>query len=250
MGGERKDIGMRIDGRAAADLRPIDIVPGFLRHPQGSALISCGQTRVLCSAMVAEEVPPWMRQQKRPGGWVTGEYAMLPAATSERGRRETAKPNGRSMEIQRLIGRCLRAAIDLDQLGPRTLYVDCDVLDADGGTRCAAVTGAMVAVEMAVAKLMAAGILAQNPVRQRIAAVSVGIVDGETLLDLCYQEDVRADVDMNVVMTDDGRLVEVQATAEGEPFPVAQFDALLALAGDGIRRLAVAQRDVLAAAQP
>jgi len=241
---------MRIDGRGAADLRPIDIIPGFLRHPQGSALISCGQTRVLCSAMVAEEVPPWMRQQKRPGGWITGEYAMLPAATGERGRRETAKPSGRSMEIQRLIGRCLRAAVDLDRLGPRTLYIDCDVLDADGGTRCAAVTGAMVALELAVASLLAAGTIAASPIRRRIAAVSVGIVAGEPLLDLCYQEDVRADVDMNVVMTDDGRLVEVQATAEGEPFPVAQFNALLELAGGGIRRLAEAQRAVLAKASP
>jgi ribonuclease PH len=236
---------MRIDGRSATDLRPVTIIPGFLRHPEGSALISCGGTRVLCSAMWASDVPPWMKQQKVPGGWITGEYAMLPAATAERGRRDSLKPNGRSLEIQRLIGRCLRAAVDLKKFGSRTLYVDCDVLDADGGTRCASVTGAMVAVEMAVAALMANGTLTENPIRQRIAAVSVGSVGGENLLDLCYEEDVRADVDMNVVMTADGRLVEVQATAEGEPFPVGQFDALLALAKGGIGQLIAAQQATL-----
>lgn len=236
---------MRSDGRDPAALRPISITPGFLRHPHGSALIACGHTRVLCSAMWAEEVPPWMRQQKVSGGWITGEYAMLPAATAERGRRDSAKPNGRSLEIQRLIGRCLRAAVDLNKFGPRTLYVDCDVLDADGGTRCAAITGAMVAVELAVAHLRASGVLNANPIRQRIAAVSVGAVGDENLLDLCYEEDVRADVDMNVIMTADGRLVEVQATAEGEPFARSRLDDLLNLADRGIRELLVAQAAVL-----
>jgi len=235
----------RPDGRGRAELRPVVITPNFLRHPHGSALIACGDTRVLCSAMWVAELPPWMRQQKVPGGWLTGEYAMLPAATAERGRRDTGKPNGRSIEIQRLIGRCLRAAVALDQFGPGTMYLDCEVLDADGGTRCAAITGAMVALELAVARLLADGTFRENPIRHRLAAVSVGAIGPANLLDLCYAEDVQADVDMNVVMTATGRLVEVQATAEGEPFSQERFAALLALAGQGISCLLDIQQTAL-----
>ncbi|MEI6421662.1 MAG: ribonuclease PH, partial [Lentisphaerota bacterium] len=178
---------MRIDGRKAGQLRPVKITPGFLKHPAGSALIEFGNTRVICSASVIEEVPPWMRAQKVSGGWITGEYQMIPASTHDRSKRETNHPSGRTQEIQRLIGRSLRGAVDLEKLGSRTIYIDCEVIDADGGTRCASITGGMVALQLAIKKLIRDGKLSASPVKSNIAAVSVGIYKGEVLLDLCYE---------------------------------------------------------------
>lgn len=228
------------------ELRPVKITPGFQKSPAGSALIECGNTRVICAASILEEVPGWMRAQKVEGGWVTAEYQMLPSATTTRSRRENKSgPGGRSSEIQRLIGRSLRGAVDMQKLGPRTIHIDCDVLDADGGTRCASITGGMVALNLAVKKLMDEGLLEESPVIANVAAVSVGIVDGEPVLDLCYTEDVSADVDMNVVMGEAGKLIEVQATAEGEAFSRKEFDALLDLAEKGIKELLEKQKEVV-----
>jgi len=234
---------MRSGKRSNQDLRPVKITPNFLRYPHGSVLMECGITRIICSAMAVEEVPGWMKHQKVSGGWVTGEYQMIPGATPGRNRRETGRgPSGRSQEIQRLIGRSLRAAVDLEKLGARTIYLDCDVIDADGGTRCAAITGAMVALRLAVNKLMEQEALAEDPICSNIAAVSVGIVDGELMLDLCYEEDSGAEVDMNVIMDDAGNLVEVQATAEGKAFPREQLDSMLTMAASGIRQLLTIQQ--------
>jgi ribonuclease PH len=228
------------------ELRPVKITPGFQKNPAGSVLIECGNTRVICAASVLEDVPPWMRSKECSSGWVTAEYQMLPSSTSTRNRRENKSgPSGRSQEIQRLIGRSLRGAVDMDKLGPRTIHIDCDVLDADGGTRCASITGGMIALNLAVKSLMDKGILTENPVIANIAAVSVGMVDGAPVLDLCYEEDVKADVDMNVVMSADGKLIEVQATAEGEPFSRKELDALLDLADKGIKELLDKQKDVV-----
>ena len=240
----------RFDGRAPGDLRPISIEPGFVRTAAGSALISCGGTRVICTASVVEDVPRWMAGRGR--GWVTAEYGMLPASTGERKQRDAARGrlDGRTVEIQRLIGRSLRGVVDFKALGERTLYVDCDVLEADGGTRCAAVTGGYVALQLALEVLVGAGKLAALPLTQSIAAVSCGVVDGRALLDLDYREDSSAEVDANVVMTGDGGLVEVQATAERTPLSRASLDELLALAAAGIERLRRAQADVLAAPLP
>ncbi|HBC87887.1 MAG TPA: ribonuclease PH [Lentisphaeria bacterium] len=236
---------MRIDGRKNGQLRPVRITPGFLKHPAGSALIEFGNTRVICAASIMEEVPSWMRSQKVPGGWVTGEYQMIPASTPDRTRREINHPSGRTQEIQRLIGRCLRAAVNLGKLGPRSIYIDCEVIDADGGTRCASITGGMVALQLAIRKLMKDGKLAENPILCNIAAVSVGVVKGEVLLDLCYQEDSSADVDMNLIMTDQGRIVEVQATGEESTFSKKEFDSMQKLAEKGINHLFELQKKAL-----
>jgi ribonuclease PH len=238
---------MRADGRAPGRLRPVEILPGFVETAHGSALISVGRTRVICTASVEESVPAWMRGRGR--GWATAEYGMLPASTGERRARDVAKgrPDGRTTEIQRLIGRSLRAVVDLDALGERTVWLDCDVLQADGGTRCASICGAWVALHQALSQLVSGGGLAELPLRDSIAAISVGMVDGTPLLDLAYAEDSRAESDMNVVMTGSGRLVEVQATAEGATFSRAELDVLLDLAVSGVRELTAAQ---LAAVAP
>jgi ribonuclease PH len=235
----------RTDGRAADELRPVRITPGYLPYAEGSALIEMGQTRIVCSASVEERVPPFLRN--RGQGWITAEYAMLPRATLQRTARETGRggPSGRTHEIQRLIGRSLRAIVDMSVLGERTITLDCDVLQADGGTRTAAITGAYVAFALATRRLLRAGKIARNPLIDQVAAVSVGIVNGTPLLDLKYDEDSRAEVDMNIVCTGDGRFVEVQGTAEGTPFGHEAMDQLLALAALGIERLERMQRDVL-----
>ena len=238
----------RADGRAPDQLRPLEIIPGFVEPADGSALISVGRTRVICTASVDEAVPPWMRGRGR--GWVTAEYGMLPGSTGERKPRDVAKgrPDGRTTEIQRLIGRSLRAVVDLDALGERTVWLDCDVLQADGGTRTASICGAWVSLHQALSRLIDAGSLAELPLRDSIAAISVGMVDGAPLLDLAYSEDSRAESDMNVVMTGVGRLVEVQATAEGATFSRAELDVLLDLAEAGIRELTAAQLAAVASA--
>ena len=233
--------------RAPADIRPITIEPGFVRSADGSALISQGETRVICTASVSDSVPRWLEGRGR--GWVTAEYAMLPASTGERKARDISrgKQDGRGVEIQRLIGRSLRGVVAFDALGERSVYVDCDVLQADGGTRCAAITGGFVALQQALSSLVDAGRLERLPLNQSIAAISVGMVDGRALCDLDYVEDSRAEVDANVVMTGDGGLVEVQATAERTPLSRASLDELLALAEDGIARLREAQESALGA---
>ena len=233
----------RIDGRTPADLRPVRIQPGALAYAEGSALIETGDTRVLCAVSVEDGVPRFLRGAGQ--GWLTAEYAMLPRSTNTRTPR-SASSGGRAREIQRLIGRSLRAVVDLRALGERTLTVDCDVLQADGGTRTAAITGAYVALRQALDGMDARGQLSGQPLRSAIAATSVGVVDGEVLLDLCYEEDHRAEVDVNIVMTDAGDFVEVQGTAEGAPFSRATLDAMLALGWRGIARLLAAQRDALA----
>jgi ribonuclease PH len=238
----------RNDGRQPGDLRPVAITPGFVKTATGSALIEAGGTRVICTASVDDEVPRWMAGQGR--GWVTAEYGMLPASTGERKRRDVAKgrPDGRTVEIQRLIGRSLRGIVDFEALGERTVWIDCDVLEADGGTRCAAITGGYVALELALRRVMSESGIAALPLTQSVAAVSTGMVDGRALLDLDYSEDSRAEVDANVVMTGDGGLVEVQATAERTPLSRASLDELLALAADGIAELRTAQDQAVAAA--
>ena len=235
----------RHSGRQADELRALTITPGWLRHAEGSALIELGGTRVLCAASVEEGVPPFLKG--KGSGWLTAEYGMLPRSTNTRMRREAAegKQSGRTQEIQRLVGRSLRAVTDLAALGERTVRLDCDVLEADGGTRCAAITGAWVAAAQACAWLRAKGLIAGNPLRDQVAAVSVGIFDGEPVLDLDYAEDSGCDTDMNVVMTGRGGFVELQGTAEGAPFTRAQFDALLGLAAAGIDALLRTQADVV-----
>ena len=235
-------------GRSPGQPRPTTIEPGFVRTATGSALISVGETRVICTASVQENVPRWMSGSGR--GWVTAEYGMLPASTGERKQRDVTKgrPDGRTVEIQRLIGRSLRGVIDFAALGERTIYVDCDVLQADGGTRCASITGGMVALTLACARLISEGKLKRSPLTGSVAAVSCGIVGGVPLLDLDYSEDSTAEVDANVVMTGDGGLVEVQATAERTPLSRAHLDDLLALAADGIDALRAFQDEAIAAA--
>jgi ribonuclease PH len=237
----------RSDGRSPEDLREVNIVTGFVKTATGSALIEAGGTRVICTASVDEEVPRWMAGQGK--GWVTAEYGMLPASTGERKRRDVSKgrPDGRTVEIQRLIGRSLRGVVDFQALGERTVWIDCDVLEADGGTRCAAITGGYVALELAMRRLVDDGKLPAVPLTQSVAAVSCGIVDGRALLDLDYSEDSTAEVDANVVMTGDGGLVEVQATAERTPLSRASLDELLALAAAGIERLRAAQQEAVGA---
>ncbi len=233
--------------RAADALRPTTIEPGFVRTATGSALISMGETRVICTASAQESVPRWLMGSGR--GWVTAEYGMLPASTGDRKQRDISKGrlDGRSVEIQRLIGRSLRGVIDFKALGERTIYIDCDVLQADGGTRCASITGGLVALQLACERLIAGGLLERSPLVGSVAAVSCGMVDGVPLLDLDYSEDSTAEVDANVVMTGDGGLVEVQATAERTPLSRAHLDDLLALAARGIEALRSAQEQAVAA---
>ena len=234
-------VGERSHGRAADGLRPVTIMPGFVATATGSALISAGETRVICTASHTDGVPRWLAGSGR--GWLTAEYGMLPASTGERRQRDVAKgrPDGRTVEIQRLIGRSLRSVVDFAALGENTIYLDCDVLTADGGTRCAAITGAYVALALACQALLERGVLARTPLSGSVAAVSVGIVAGEALCDLDYSEDSAAEVDANVVMTGDGELVEVQATAERTPLSRASLDELLELAEAGIAQLREAQ---------
>jgi len=239
---------VRTAGRGAADLRPVTLERHYTVHAEGSVLVSFGQTRVLCTASVEEKVPPHKRGSGE--GWVTAEYGMLPRSTHTRSDREAArgKQSGRTQEIQRLIGRSMRTVFDLAALGERTLHLDCDVIQADGGTRTAAITGAFVAAHDAVTWLLAQGKLEASPIRDFVAAVSVGIVQGLPLLDLEYTEDSACDTDMNVVMTGSGGFVEVQGTAEGVPFTRAEMDALLGLAGQGIATLVRAQKQALGVA--
>ncbi len=233
-------------GRPHDQLRPLSVEPGFVRPAAGSALISMGETRVICTASVQESVPRWMAGSGR--GWVTAEYGMLPASTGERKARDVTKgrADGRTVEIQRLIGRSLRGVVDFKALGERTIYIDCDVLQADGGTRCASITGGMVALRLALDKLVAEGKLERVPLTGTVAAVSCGIVAGVPLLDLDYSEDSTAEVDANVVMTGEGGLIEVQATAERTPLSRAHLDELLALAAGGIESLRAVQDGVVA----
>jgi len=235
-------------GRAPDGLRPTAIEPGFMRTATGSALISVGETRVICTASAQDGVPRWLMGKGK--GWVTAEYGMLPASTGERKQRDATRgrQDGRTIEIQRLIGRSLRGVVDFKALGERTIYLDCDVLQADGGTRCASITGAYVALALACARLRADGRLERSPLSGSVAAVSCGIVDGVPLLDLDYSEDSTAEVDANVVTTGDGGLLEVQATAERTPLSRAHLDQLLALAATGIEQLRAAQDNALAAA--
>lgn len=234
----------RADGRQPGELRPVRIEPGVAPHAAGSVRIAIGNTQVICAVTVQDEVPRWMKAQKVPGGWLTGEYSLLPYATDSRTPREatSGKLGGRTQEIQRLIGRTLRSAVDLAALGPRTVWVDCDVLQADGGTRTAAITGGWVALRLALNRLLATGALAADPMREEVAAVSVGMVDGVPCLDLCYAEDSRAAVDMNVVMTASGRYIELQGCAERGTFSPDELQAMLSLARAGLERLVVAQR--------
>ncbi|HEY2160217.1 MAG TPA: ribonuclease PH [Solirubrobacteraceae bacterium] len=231
--------------RAPDELRPTVIEPGFVRPATGSALISVGETRVICTASVQESVPRWLSGSGR--GWVTAEYGMLPASTGERKQRDVSRgrPDGRTVEIQRLIGRSLRVVVDFEALGERAIYVDCDVLQADGGTRCAAITGGFVALQLACERLVAEGALERSPLTGTVAAVSCGIVGGVPLLDLDYSEDSTAEVDANVVTTGDGGLVEVQATAERTPLSRAHLDELLGLAAGGIETLRAAQDEAV-----
>lgn len=237
---------MRNDGRTAGELRKITVTRNFIKHAEGSVLIEFGDTRVICNASVEEGVPPFLRG--RGTGWVTAEYSMLPRATHTRSPREAAKGKigGRTHEIQRLIGRSLRAVIDLAALGERTVHIDCDVIQADGGTRTAAITGSYIALAEAVNWLLSKGAIAANPLREAVAAVSVGIVGGEVLLDLDYSEDSTAEVDMNFVVTTSGRFVEVQGTAEAEPFTIEQMDAMRGAALNGISQLLKIQEEALA----
>jgi len=235
----------RGNGRAAHAARPLRLTPGFVATAEGSVLIEVGHTRVLCNATIESGVPGWMRNSGR--GWVTAEYGMLPRATLTRSPREAEKGKigGRTHEIQRLIGRSLRSVVDMKLLGERTVILDCDVLQADGGTRTAAITGACTALAIALGRLVEAGTLKQSPLREMVAATSVGVVDGHVLLDLAYEEDARAEVDMNVVMTSSGGLVETQATAEKGTYTRAQLDEMLNVAEQGIRDLLSAQQDCL-----
>ncbi len=231
----------REDGRTPSDTRPVAIEPGFVGTADGSALISVGGTRVICTASVSDSVPGWMEGKGR--GWVTAEYAMLPASTGDRKRRDisSGKQDGRGVEIQRLIGRSLRGVVDFAALGERSVYVDCDVLEADGGTRCASITGGFVALQLSLEPLVQSGDLESLPLTQSVAAISVGVVDGSALCDLDYPEDSRAEVDANVVMTGDSGLVEVQATAERTPLSRTSLDELMSLAEEGIAVMRSAQ---------
>lgn len=236
---------MRPSGRGPRDLRSVRFTPDFTRHAEGSVLAEFGETRVLCTASIEDRVPVWMRG--KGSGWVTGEYGMLPRATHTRSAREAArgKQSGRTMEISRLIGRSLRAVIDLNALGERTITLDCDVLQADGGTRTAAISGAWVALELAVGRMMKKRSLKRNPMHGQLAAISVGIYRGEPVLDLDYAEDSEAETDMNIVMNEAGRFIEVQGTAEGHAFTEDEFSAMLGLAREGIEHIVAVQRKTL-----
>lgn len=236
---------MRPSQRRPDELRAVRITRRYTRHAEGSVLIEFGDTKVLCTASIDEKVPPFLRGKMQ--GWLTAEYGMLPRSTNERMKREASagKQSGRTLEIQRLIGRSLRSVVDLPRLGERTIQIDCDVIQADGGTRTASITGAFVALHDAVQFLLDKGLLDASPIRDHVAAISVGMRDGEAVLDLDYVEDCDCDTDMNVVMAGSGAFVEIQGTAEGEPFTRAQMDAMLALAESGIRQLIAVQRDAL-----
>ena len=238
---------MRTDGRSAEQLRPVTITTDYLRTAEGSALIECGNTRVLCTASVEDSIPPFLRNTGK--GWVTAEYAMLPRATVTRTPREVTKgkPSGRTHEIQRLIGRCLRSVVDLGALGERSIIVDCDVLQADGGTRTAAITGAYVALAIAIGTLVEYKVIPKQPIIDSVAATSVGIVNGAPMLDLCYEEDSRADVDMNLALTGSGRFIELQATSERAPFDDDALEELLRIGRAGVAQLKQAQDQALAA---
>ena len=236
----------RADGRQADELRPITLTPNFVIHPEGSVLIAMGQTKVLCNVSIEEGVPYWMKRDNKPGGWLTAEYSLLPRSTHTRSNRETRGPRGRTQEIQRLIGRSLRAAINLEKLDNITCTVDCDVLQADGGTRTAAITGGYVATVIALKKLIAQGRLAEDVFLPAVAAVSVGIVQGQAVLDLPYPEDSTAEADINIVMNDQGEFIEVQGTAEGAPFSRAMLNDLFDLAEKGITELFAVQQKALA----
>ena len=235
----------RTDGRSPSQLRPTTITPGFLAHAEGSVLIEVGRTKVICTASVEDRVPPFLRNSGK--GWVTAEYGMLPRATNTRTQREasTGKVGGRTQEIQRLIGRSLRSVARLTELGERTIWVDCDVIQADGGTRTASITGGFVAMALAMKRMKDLALIKDIPITDYVAATSVGIVDGMALLDLAYEEDSKAEVDMNFVKTGDGRFIELQGTAEGQPFDRRALDALMELADNGIKELITMQRAVV-----
>ena len=237
------DSTIRVDGRRAPQLRPITFEAGIAPHATGSVLVAFGATRVICAATIEPNVPTWMKQQKVPGGWLTAEYSMLPYSTLDRKPRDISKGriDGRTVEIQRLIGRSLRAVLDLQKLGQNTLWIDCDVLQADGGTRTASITGAYLAARLAVQKLLDAKKLAENPLTDSVAAVSVGILDGQELLDLTYIEDKDAEVDSNIVMTGQGKFVEVQGSGEEATFSQEQFTSLVALAQKGLKEVSALQ---------
>jgi ribonuclease PH len=235
----------RSDNRTPDQMRPLNIIPGYITTAEGSCLIELGNTRVICTATIEDTVPQFLRNSGK--GWVTAEYGMLPRATLTRSPREVTKgrPSGRTHEIQRLIGRSLRAVTDMDKFGERTIFIDCDVIQADGGTRTASITGAFVAMGLALTAMVETGVLKTVPIRDYVAATSVGIVDGEVMLDLCYEEDSRADVDMNLVITGSKKIVEVQATAEHRPFDDAQLAQMMSLAKKGIESLVARQQAVL-----
>jgi ribonuclease PH len=238
----------RSDNRALDQIRELKLTPNFIRTAEGSCLIEVGNTRVICTATIEETVPGWMRNQGK--GWVTSEYGMLPRATLTRTAREASrgKQGGRTLEIQRLIGRSMRAIVDMTKLGERTIWIDCDVIQADGGTRTASITGGFVAMALAMQKLVAAGTLKELPLRDSVAAISAGIVDGEPMLDLAYEEDSRAEVDMNYVLTGTNKFIEIQATAEHEPFSDEQLAQMTSLARKGVAELVLRQREVLSSA--
>lgn len=237
----------RKGGRGNNELRQVRITPDFVKYPLGSVLVEFGDTKILCAASADNVQPRWMRDQKRPGGWITCEYSMMPFSSPERMMRESTRGRigGRTHEIQRMIGRALRAVVDLEGIGPRTIWIDCEVLQADGGTRTASVTGSFVALRLALRKMAAEGLLERDPVREALAAVSVGKVDGEILLDLDYEEDCRAQVDMNLVVTESGRFIEIQGTAETEPFTAEEMASLTATARSGIAALIETQKRAL-----
>jgi ribonuclease PH len=234
----------RVDGRGNLDLRPVKIERGFMKFAEGSCLIAMGDTQIICTATVEERVPGWMKG--RGSGWVTAEYSMLPRSGRDRNQRETMKPAGRTMEIQRLIGRSLRAVVDMEALGERMILLDCDVMGADGGTRCASITGAYVALVEAIGKLQKKGVLRRSPIIDSVAAISVGVVAGTEMLDLCYEEDSRAAVDMNIVATGGGKYIEVQGTAESTPYDRARLNRLLDVAQVGLDVLFKKQKEAVA----
>ena len=235
----------RIDGRRKDELRPIKVTRNFIKHAQGSVLVEVGDTKVICTVMIEEKVPYFLKGQKQ--GWITAEYEMLPGSTNTRKSRDRnrGKIDGRTMEIQRLIGRSLRSIVDLKKLGERTLWVDCDVIQADGGTRTAAITGAFMALHDALSGLVAQGVIKELPITNFVAATSVGIHQGEVIIDLCYEEDSNAEVDMNMVMTKDGEIIEIQGTGEERPFKKEELQKLLALGEDGIKKLIAFQKEEL-----
>jgi len=236
---------MRTDGRAPGEMRPVRVTRNYIKHAEGSVLIEVGDTKVICTATLEEKVPPFLKN--KGVGWLTAEYAMIPRSSGQRIRRESSagKVGGRTHEIQRLIGRSLRAVVDMAYLGERTFWIDCDVIQADGGTRTASITGAFIALCDAVTDARSKGLVLVNPIKDHLAAISVGIIGGTPMLDLCYSEDSTAEVDMNIVRTGKGGIVEVQGTAEGEPFSVSQMDELMGLGADGVDRLVSVQRELL-----